>query len=139
MVFQLIYTCALNNDVSCKDLAEIAKTSAVQNEARGITGMLICKDGSVLQILEGEEDVVEKLYEQIKRDSRVKNLIVLIRRMAETREFPDWSMGYRSANIDDAAFNLSAASLPDALPLDPSPELRTISRTFARVNGLSFV
>lgn len=137
MIFQLIYTCALQSTVSCQDLAEIAKTSAVANEARGITGMLICKDGSVLQVLEGQKADVEALYDQIQMDNRINNLIVLIRRMAEKREFPDWSMGYRNASAEEEAFDLSAISMPEALPTEPSQELQTISRTFARVNGIS--
>ncbi|WP_427450172.1 BLUF domain-containing protein [Litorimonas sp. WD9-15] len=137
MIFQLIYTCALQSTVSCQDLAEIAKKSAVANEARNITGMLLCKDGSVLQVLEGQKEDVEVLYDKIQKDNRVTNLIVLLQRMAEKREFPEWSMGYRNASDGGEAFDLSAISMPEALPTEPSEELRTISRTFARVNGIS--
>lgn len=136
MPFQLIYTCALLKSVCCDQLADIAKQSTERNAKHDITGILICKDGSVMQVLEGEKSAVEKLYSKIEQDARVKNPLVLIRRNIETREFPNWSMGYRNANKAGLAFDTSTTSLPVALPKNTSPEVRTFTQTFARVNGL---
>lgn len=137
MIFQLIYTCALTDTVSSEDLEAIAQTSRARNHDRGITGMLLCKDGSVLQVLEGEESAVTELYRTISQDKRVTKPLVLIQRKTNEREFPKWSMGFKNADDTDAAFKLSARTFPDALPDNASPEVGTISRTFARVNGLS--
>lgn len=137
MIFQLIYTCALTPDVSCDDLEAIAKTSRVKNAEKDITGILLCQDGSVLQVLEGDKSAVLELYAKIMDDPRINNPLVLIQRMAEAREFPKWSMGFKAAKKTDSAFNLCARSFPDALPENASPEVGTISRTFARVNGLT--
>jgi len=71
VIFQLIYTCALTQSVSCKDLEAIAETSRARNQERAITGMLLCKDGSVLQVLEGETSVVEGLFEKISQYARI--------------------------------------------------------------------
>ena len=137
MVFQLIYTCALRSDVDSSELDRIAKTSRARNMTKGLTGILLCKDGSVLQVLEGDEKVVKDLYEKISKDPRVSNLLIMIQRNGAEREFPNWSMGYRNADTDDNIFDLKALSYPTALPKNASPEMDTISRTFARVNGLS--
>lgn len=136
MIFQLIYTCALTKSVACDELEKIAKLSRQRNLKYGITGILICKDGSVLQVLEGEKKDVTNLYGRISIDPRVVNPLVLIKRASTCREFPNWSMGYRNADAAPASFELTADSLSEALPDDISPEIDTIGRTFARVNGL---
>lgn len=137
MIFQLIYICSLAKHVTPADLGEIAKSSAASNAEQGVTGVLLCKDGSVLQVLEGEQSVVEELYARIAQDTRITNTLVLIRRQTSAREFPEWSMGYRHSEDTQAVFELCAESFPHALPANMSPEVDTISRTFARVNGLA--
>jgi len=136
VIFQLIYTCALRDDVGASELDTIAESSRVRNMAKGLTGILLCKEGSVLQVLEGEEVIVKNLYQKISQDPRVTNPLVLIQRRSDKREFPRWSMGYRNADTDDISFELTAESFQNALPKDPSPEVDTIGSTFARVNGL---
>lgn len=141
MIFQLIYTCALSKETSGTDLDSIAECSRRRNEKYGITGILLCKDGSVLQVLEGERSAVMSLYNKIAADDRVSNVIVLIQRVTTKREFPKWSMGYKNADTSsaqsDTVFELSAQSFPKALPDNPSPEVGTFGRTFARVTGLA--
>ena len=136
-IFQLIYTCALTENVKSGDLEMIALTSRKRNLERGITGILLCQDGSVLQVLEGDKAAVLELYGKIASDPRVANALVLIQRTTTEREFPKWSMGFKNADQTDAAFKLCAKSFPDVLPDNPSPEVGTIGRTFARVNGLA--
>ena len=138
MVYQLIYTAALTERATRQDLLDIAQKSAVKNAEHGITGILLTKEGSVLQVLEGDQTKVETLYARIKNDPRIGNLIVLIRREGEKREFPQWSMGFRHADDSQISgvFNLSQNSLPVALPQDASDEVQTFTQTFARVNGL---
>lgn len=138
MIFQLIYTCALKSTVKDAELQDIARHASEANKAKGLTGMLLCKDGSALQVLEGERATVEATYRKIERDPRVTSTLVLIRRETTRREFPNWSMGFRYADTTEAAFSLCENSFQTALPDDASAEVRTISRTFARVNGLSY-
>jgi len=102
----------------------------------GVTGIIFCKDGSVLQVLEGEKTIIENLYEKISKDARISNPLVLIRREVPKREFPNWSMGYKNADEDLASFELTISSFRQALAKNLSPELDTIGWTFARVNGL---
>lgn len=137
MVFQLIYTCALSTGYCSAELSKLAETSSAKNKAKDLTGILLCDEGSVLQVLEGEQDSVEELYENIIADKRVTNPLVLIKRTIDQREFPEWSMGYRNAVETNSAFDLTAESVSERLPPDISPEVDTIGRTFVRVNGLS--
>ena len=108
MVYQLIYTAALTERATRQDLLDIAQKSAVKNAENDITGILLTKEGSVLQVLEGDQTKVEALYAKIKNDPRIGNQIVLIRREGEKREFPQWSMGFRNADDSQISgvFNL---------------------------------
>ena len=137
MFFQLIYTCAFSKSLTHKDLDKVAQTYSKLNSENGITGLLLCKDGSALQVLEGKKEAVQQLYEDITAIPHVSSPLVLIKRMTSKREFLDWSMGFKNANETEAAFKLSARSFEDALSENISPEIRTIGRTFARVNGLA--
>lgn len=137
MIYQLIYTCAFAKTLACSELELIAQTSRERNLKLGITGILLCKEGSVLQVLEGEKASILELYDKIISDPRVTNPLILINRTTTEREFPKWSMGFKNADETDSAFKLNARTLPDALPDNASPEVSTIGRTFARVNGLT--
>lgn len=137
MIFQLIYTCALRHDVSASELDAIAESSRLRNLKNGVTGILLCKEGSVLQVLEGHQTVVNDLYNKISSDPRVSNSLVLIKRHSTEREFPNWSMGYRNADTDEVSFELTSDSFQKVMPRDLSPEVDTIGWTFARVNGLT--
>ena len=123
--------------MSNDDLEKIAQYSRKRNLERGITGLLLCNEGSALQILKGDKKAVMQLYKTIAKDERVSNVLVLVNRMATEREFPNWSMGYKNAVESEAVFELCARSFPDALPAKVSPEVDTFGRTFARVIGMT--
>ncbi len=51
-----------------------------------------------MQILEGNEQNVLALYEQIENDRRHTGLIVLMQEPLAERHFPDWSMAFKDLN-----------------------------------------
>ena len=138
VVYQLIYTGALSGTTNEQDLLEIAQKSAAKNSEKGITGILLTQEGSALQVLEGNEEDVEALFKVIENDPRIRNVIPLIRRHSESREFPKWSMGFRNGDLAQTPkiFDLNKNTLPEIMPENPSNEVQTITQTFARVNGL---
>lgn len=89
-----------------------------------------------MQVLEGEQPVVEALFTQIEKDARLTEPLVLIRRHAPAREFEQWSMGYPNAEETDVVFNLCRKTQSKFLSDNLSAEIRIIGQTFARVNGL---
>ena len=136
MIFQLIFTCALAKSMSHDRLTSFAQDTLDQSREHGISGVTFCKDGSILQILEGEQDKVIELYTSVVKDAHITNPLILIKRELPEGEFSNWSMGYKNAPQRDGIFNLTPNSFADALPLEISSELDTISQTFARVNDL---
>jgi hypothetical protein len=65
----------------------------------GITGLLLYRDGDFLQVLEGDAEAVEKIYDDILKDPRHTGVIRVLKQEIEEREFSDWKMGF--INLDE--------------------------------------
>ena len=103
-MIQLAYTSLATEPMSEKDLFELLKHARKNNQALGITGILLYKSGSFFQVLEGEQENLEKLLLVIESDPRHEEISLLFHRDIEQRNFTDWSMGY--ANIDNDHYDL---------------------------------
>lgn len=139
MLHQIIYTSAALPSATIDDFKDIAIHAEQNNKTLDVTGLLLFTDGVVFQVLEGEKDVVETLYDRIKRDSRHSSIVKMISRSTPKREFSKWSMGFAEMShehVSELAFLLTKDTLANALPEKPTAELSVLSNTFARVNGL---
>lgn len=58
-------------------------------------------DGSIIQLLEGEKEAVNQVYDKILLDSRHTGIIKIKDGSTEERMFPDWSMGFKSISSDE--------------------------------------
>lgn len=85
------------------DLVHILSNSRENNKAKHITGMLIYGDGTFIQVLEGNPEDVDNVYDKITQDKRHKNLIVLATGSLNKRNFPDWTMGFTTVNGKELA------------------------------------
>jgi hypothetical protein len=94
----LIYVSSASHLMSDVELKDLLVTCRTRNTADSITGMLLYKDGSFMQLLEGEEDRILQTYERIGRDRRHSGLITLREGPLVERNCQGWSMGFRSVN-----------------------------------------
>ncbi len=94
-LFQLIYTSTASAKPSDATLTEMLQGSRRRNRERGITGLILYHEHQFLQILEGEQSVVESLFEKIAGDPRHLMPTVIWRGAIESREFPDFAMAFR--------------------------------------------
>jgi uncharacterized membrane protein (DUF373 family) len=94
-MIQLSYISTATRSMNTDDLMDILRTARAHNADRGITGMLLYSNGTFVQVLEGEEAVLDDLLARIKRDTRHTALRVLERKKIEQREYADWSMGFK--------------------------------------------
>lgn len=90
-MLQLIYTSHVHPDWD-RDLKLLCERSTRNNARDEITGILLCKDGKFLQVLEGPRVNVEDAFIRIITDPRHYSLMLLSRRMLTRREFGDWAM-----------------------------------------------
>jgi hypothetical protein len=80
------------------DLHELLERTRKSNKEKGITGILLYKKTNFMQVLEGEESVLDALYSKISLDPRHHNVTQLAKERISKREFPDWSMAFRDLN-----------------------------------------
>ena len=82
-------------------LVELLHTSRINNKRNRITGMLLFKNGYFMQVIEGDEVRVNALMNTIKSDIRHKNIDILREEYIQSREFPDWTMGFQNLDSKD--------------------------------------
>jgi len=80
---------------------DILRAAWENNRAAGITGFLVRTKHHFVQFIEGPRDAVYALQERLIVDTRHVEFEVLAEGPAETRQFPDWSMGYAEFEEDD--------------------------------------
>jgi hypothetical protein len=90
---RLKYASVFSRDLTPSELQDIADVSSRNNEAAGITGVMLAAGNVFFQILEGPDDQVGALFDKIAADDRHENILLLRdARGAEGRLFPRWSM-----------------------------------------------
>jgi hypothetical protein len=97
-LYTLVYLSSATDALTDEELGNILKISRTNNSQIGVSGVLIYCDGNILQVLEGLEENVYKVFNKIKADPRHTNLITLQSRDISVRNFENWSMGYRTSN-----------------------------------------
>jgi hypothetical protein len=95
-LFHLIYSSQATIRLNQAGLVDLLKNARLRNEPRGLTGMLLYRDGLYLQFLEGKPDEVTGLLDRLRGDCRHKNITILGEGNLPRRLFPDWSMAYKN-------------------------------------------
>ena len=93
-MYQLIYISSATKSLVREEFLELVAQSQNNNDALGITGVLMYKDGNFMQVLEGEQEVIAKLYASIKADPRHTLVSIIQEGPISLREYPDWSTTY---------------------------------------------
>jgi hypothetical protein len=97
-MYFLVYVSSAVRPFSADELLDLLTKSRENNARQGITGMMLYKDGNIMQALEGEREAVLDLYGRISRDPRHRGLLPLLQGPLEGRQFPDWTMGFYDLN-----------------------------------------
>lgn len=93
-MFQLIYSSRGSKPYSAGELRKLLAISRRNNLRVDVTGMLLYHEGTFLQVLEGEEQDVIKVFERIQQDERHEEILLLQRKEIEERSFDGWEMGF---------------------------------------------
>lgn len=136
-LIQIAYASSATKHFSKEELLELLTKSRRKNQENGITGLLLYKSGNILQILEGESDVIKRTLQRIELDTRHRGLLTIFKRNIEEREFPDWSMAFRNLNDPETdrlpGYNelLNLSFDPESL-LEDSSQVEQLIGTFAK-------
>jgi hypothetical protein len=97
-LIHLVYMSSAVRWPDMDELAELLHTAYENNRALGITGLLLYRKATFLQVLEGDEAAVRDVYARIQRDPRHTGLVKLIDEPLASRQFPDWTGSFE---LDD--------------------------------------
>lgn len=92
MLTTLIYRSQLNASCRSAQLAALVERAKIRNTGLNITGILLSNGHEVLQILEGAEESVVKLFNQIREDKRHTGVVELMRDYGPRRRFENVGM-----------------------------------------------
>ena len=126
-VFHLCYVSTETEHFTQEDLVALLGVARTANTEHDVTGLLLYREGSFYQLLEGKQTAVNHIFEVIKQDPRHKDVRILFSGETETREFSDWRMGF--LNLDGV--NPEAlAGFSNFLEVDAHPQefLEELSR-----------
>lgn len=93
-LYQLIYVSRITSAglSGASTLNDIAKSSIKNNQANDITGILCYGNGYFFQYIEGSEQALTNLKNQLLMDDRHKDLKTLDFSAISERKFQDWSL-----------------------------------------------
>lgn len=100
---------------------DILREANACNAKLGVTGYLLRSHDGFVQVLEGPEAAVTRIYDTISRDRRHHDITLIGSRHLVSRSFPDWSMGYGDLpegrqlgeNYDAMIQTIAAIAYPD--------------------------
>jgi len=97
------------------------------NADRNVTGLLLYREGSFYQVLEGSESAVMATFHDIEGDPRHKEVRILFNGETDVREFADWKMGF--LNLDGVDVE-TLSGFSDFMTRDAEPQefLENLSR-----------
>ena len=98
---RVIYTSTANVPLNRDIIAEILDVSHQNNDAYDVTGVLLCGGGHFIQVLEGEDDTVDKLCMAIEQDRRHRDFDIIFDEPIDERALSKWTMAY--SELDRAA------------------------------------
>lgn len=117
--------------LSREDVDAILESSARNNPAAGITGLLLYNGRNFLQLLEGDKDRLDALMRKIGEDPRHSGVSVLHVSEIEQRSCPQWDM--KRVFIAESVANRREL-LEEGLPESLGGDVRKMILNFAVLN-----
>ncbi len=96
-IWQLLYRSEQAYEMDTSDLMKLLFDARTFNRENGITGLLLHHSGQFMQLLEGEQHQVQRLYRKIAEDARHRDVVIEVDAPVDRRLFPQWQMGYAEA------------------------------------------
>jgi hypothetical protein len=93
-MLRITYLSAESYKLSSEDLLSILEKCNENNPRLGLTGMLIYGNGTFIQSIEGEEEIVKNMISKISYDARHKDFKILSEEITEQRLYDEFNMGF---------------------------------------------
>ena len=134
-MYRLVYISSASSIYSADQLKDILTSSRRNNERSGITGILLYHDGSILQVLEGDDLKVTNCYHRILLDDRHSGAMTIMEGDCKERFFEEWSMGFKKVSDKQwdtlsGYFPVTTSSVKFAREHHSSQDMITFIRSF---------
>ena len=117
-------------------LADIFGTARSNNKQSGITGALLVTDHWFVQALEGDESVVQRLYDHIRDDARHDEVTVISSAQVDERVFARWAMAEVSKlGHADIPLHASGGQIRSAAPERVTREQSAVLKSMRNTIG----
>ena len=103
-LFQLVYASRSAIKVTPEIVQDILSSCEANNNILKISGILNYRNGRFMQLLEGGETDVRKLFDSIARDARHTDIQVLYEGHGAANRMSLWAMGFSSGELAQNAF-----------------------------------
>ena len=132
MIQQIVYVSRAVKLMSSIDLSVLLEQSRKRNSELSLTGMLLYKDKSFIQLLEGPSESVKMVIECIKKDRRHIKFSTLVDKEVKSRAFNQWSMSFVNLDVENNQPEgfvdyFSDASIVDDLIATPSKAVELLA------------
>ena len=108
-IWQLLYRSVQAYEMETADMVKLLFDAREFNRENAITGLLLHHGGRFMQLIEGEQHGIQRLYRRIAADSRHRDVVLEVNAPADRRLFPQWGMGYADAPEMDGLPALAGA------------------------------
>ncbi len=92
------YVSTTNLSLSPDEIKELLITTRHTNNRNDISGILLYADGNFFQVMEGKKEVIDTIFQKIKKDYRHDNLIKIFDRETCTRSFSEYHSSFITVN-----------------------------------------
>ena len=106
-MISIAYISKAERKFSDSELIQMLEKFQTNNEKHDVSGVLLYNGaGTFIQFIEGDESVVDALYQRINKDKRHSRITCLRRATITERSFSQWRMGFRKLS-NDAVFDVN--------------------------------
>lgn len=97
---RIIYISSATKYLSSEEVESLMLKNREKNSINGITGVLLYADGDFFQVIEGPTIKLNKLFQNIQKDSRHRGILTMDNIEIKEKHFPNWSMGFYTSTYE---------------------------------------
>ncbi len=119
MLMQRVYASRAVRPFTDQELVALLRQARERNQSHGITGLLVYREQTFLQALEGESLLLDPVWRAIAADRRHADIVELRCGPVAARSYAEWSMGFFNATWNGC---VALAGYARFMDLDFTPE-----------------
>ena len=116
------------------EIQRLVAVSTKNNAVRYISGLLALQDNQFLQVIEGEEDEIERTFSSIRRDMRHTDINVIANKEILQRQFSRWIFGLAGSSVESRAY---FSALTDQSHLTSHEQLCRVLENLAKMDSIN--